>query len=547
MKNGHSRSRTTDEIKSGAESGHVGDKYTLSRWHHEGKYSLDKNILLADEYFKQVYNDVIFSDLYFTELMVNGFKGIIRTKGSIELDSRLNVFVGVNGCGKTTLLESLAKSFSWIINIIKSNANGLSIKKYEVSNSISIKDCFISSSLNVGEFSKFDLTLAKSKIEDSSKPRSHLEEFKKLGFIYSDLNSNFKDFCLPVFVFYQVGRALDINYNNSKLDIASIKHAEKLDAYENYFGELGNYKKTLEWLISNRTQSEKNNDAILSEISILNSKLEQLSEIKSVIPVELLSNASIGGKLLEQEAALISKIDILKGKVDNTVGVVDFIKHAISHFMGVSNIRTVVDNETVKIVFDKDGVAISALDLSHGEKSLFSLVTDISRRLYLLNPNKKGYDALNGCGVVLIDEIEVHLHPSWQQTVVPKLTSLFKNIQFVLTTHSPQVVTTVPEKCIKIIKNNGGELEFIQPDFSYGSESSVVMEEIFGVNSRPNSLAIVCKLDRFRDLITQDLWDSEEALSLAEDLNVWARDLDPVMKRLQMDITLRKRRRGNQS
>lgn len=349
MKNSPSRSRTIDEIKSGAESGHIGDKYTLSRWLYEGKYSLDKDKILADEYFNQVYNNVKISDLYFTELVVYGFKGILRTKGSIELDPRLNVFVGVNGSGKTTLLECLAKSFSWILNVIKSNANGLSVKKFEVSNSISVKDCFINSSLNVGKHSKFELTLAKSKIEDSSKARSYLEEFKKLGSIYSDLNSSYKDFCLPIFVFYQVGRALDVNYNNSKLDISSIKHTDKLDAYENYFGELGNYKKTLEWLITHRTQSEKNNDEILSEISILNSKLEQLSETKSVIPTELLSTPSIGGKLLEQESALIGKIEVLKGKLDESVGVVDFIKYAIEYFMGVRNIRTVVDNETVKV------------------------------------------------------------------------------------------------------------------------------------------------------------------------------------------------------
>ncbi|MGX9461049.1 AAA family ATPase [Shewanella sp. A14] len=543
MKNTIIRKRTTTDIQAGAEDGHIGDKYTLSKWHLEGKFSLDKNKKLSDELLEQIHNEIQGIPLYFTSLTIHGFKGVVRTKGDIELDKNLNVFVGMNGCGKTTLLEGLTKSFSWIVNTLKSGSNGQPIKKYQINTSSNIKDCFINSKIKVGDKSTFEIGLAKSKVEDSSKARSHLEEFKKLGSLYADINSKYKNVCLPIFVFYPVERALDVSYVNSKFDTSNVKPVNKLDAYEDCFGELGNYKKILEWLIYNRSPSDDNNDKIKNELSKFNFKLEQLIETKSLFTDELLAS-EIGIKLINQEHSLNSHINNLKLKITNEVGIIELVKHAISRFMGIDNIRTTIDEESVQIVFDRKGVAISASDLSHGEKSLFALVTDITRRLYLLNPNQKGYEALNGRGVVLIDEIEVHLHPGWQQSVVPKLMELFKNIQFIMTTHSPQVVTTIPEECIKIINNINGELEFTQPDFSFGAESNIAMNDIFGIKARPDSLDIVKKLERFKELIIQDKWDSEESQLLETELNDWANDLDPIMKRLRMDITLRKRRRG---
>ena len=72
-----------------------------------------------------------------------------------------------------------------------------------------------------------------------------------------------------------------------------------------------------------------------------------------------------------------------------------------------------------------------------------TLVGDLARRLALAN--QKDPNPLNGRGIVLIDEIELHMHPSWQRKVLPVLRQTFPNIQFIITTHSPQVLGEADE------------------------------------------------------------------------------------------------------
>ncbi|MEZ4955198.1 MAG: AAA family ATPase [Saprospiraceae bacterium] len=99
-------------------------------------------------------------------------------------------------------------------------------------------------------------------------------------------------------------------------------------------------------------------------------------------------------------------------------------------------------------------VIIEVDQMSAGEKVMFAIAADIAKRLILANPDLlKDPDntPLNGQGVVLIDEIDLHLHPKWQRLILPKLIELFPNVQFVVTTHSPFVVQSVePNHCIRL-------------------------------------------------------------------------------------------------
>ena len=117
---------------------------------------------------------------------------------------------------------------------------------------------------------------------------------------------------------------------------------------------------------------------------------------------------------------------------------------------------------------------------SDGQRVLFGLLGDITRRLMLLNPVAD--DPLLGNGVVLIDEVELHLHPSWQQKIILILRESFPNIQFIVTTHSPHVLSTVDKKEIRIIKNNLVE----QPNFqTKGVTSATILEQIMDSYSVP--------------------------------------------------------------
>ena len=102
----------------------------------------------------------------------------------------------------------------------------------------------------------------------------------------------------------------------------------------------------------------------------------------------------------------------------------------------VSGLR--IKRDPVRMVVDKSGKEVRVDMLSDGEKCTLALLGDLAKRLVLANP--KAEDPLNGSGIVLIDEVELHMHPSWQRRILRVLREVFPNIQFIVTTHSPQVL-----------------------------------------------------------------------------------------------------------
>ena len=97
--------------------------------------------------------------------------------------------------------------------------------------------------------------------------------------------------------------------------------------------------------------------------------------------------------------------------------------------------------------------AIEFAQLSAGEKNIVAIAGDLARRLIIANP--KSDSPLDGQGIVLIDEIDLHLHPKWQYKVLTKLREIFPNVQFVVTTHSPAVLSEIPSKhVLRLSENN---------------------------------------------------------------------------------------------
>ena len=128
----------------------------------------------------------------------------------------------------------------------------------------------------------------------------------------------------------------------------------------------------------------------------------------------------------------------------------DAIAATVGKFLeGFQNLR--VEENPLRLLIDKQGVALNLSQLSDGERSFIALVSDLGRRLALANPLLE--NPLNGAGVVLIDELELHLHPKWQLEVVEKLRAAFPNIQFIVTTHSPFILQTAREG--EVIKLDG--------------------------------------------------------------------------------------------
>lgn len=121
--------------------------------------------------------------------------------------------------------------------------------------------------------------------------------------------------------------------------------------------------------------------------------------------------------------------------------------------------------------------------LSDGYRSMIALVCDIARRLAIANVNGNN-DPLDGTGIILIDELDVHLHPSWQSTVLNDLKTIFPNIQFIVTTHSPLILGSVSRENIFTYQSSEDGKNIITPikDDSVGLNYNEILAILMGVD-----------------------------------------------------------------
>lgn len=165
------------------------------------------------------------------------------------------------------------------------------------------------------------------------------------------------------------------------------------------------------------------------------------------------------------------------------------------------------------LIIDKGAETFSISNLSDGEKMLLLVVCDIARRLAIADPEAES--PLLGKGIVLIDEIDLHLHPSWQKSVIQGLQTTFPNIQFIVTTHSPLIINHVPQESVLVLKDGDCFPMSSHPFNSYGADIEDIYTIVQGVESLlPEEIGR--KLQTFFRLIDED--KMEEAKSLRKDL-----------------------------
>lgn len=182
-------------------------------------------------------------------------------------------------------------------------------------------------------------------------------------------------------------------------------------------------------------------------------------------------------------------------------------------------------------------------DMSDGFRAIISMVADLAYRMVCLNPQLGVQAVEETSGLVLIDEIEMHLHPLWQQHILSDLQRAFPKVQFIITTHSSQVLSSVPAESIRVLNWDREFLGVDRVEFSLGAESHQLLQDIQKVSARPQSLPIVQDLQRYLELVGQDKWDSKEALELRQRLDRWAKGREPALIRADMDIRMREFRR----
>lgn len=231
---------------------------------------------------------------------------------------------------------------------------------------------------------------------------------------------------------------------------------------------------------------------------------------------------------------------------DYRLPVLDHVRTAISRMMGdCSNPRTEI--RPLRFLVDKrmaNGVvkSLRVTQLSDGYRVVLGLVMDLARRMAQANSQlaTNGHNIVNPldlAAIVLIDEVELHLHPGWQQRILGDLTRTFPSAQFVVTTHSPQVLTTVDSGCIRVLSD--GKIH-ASPPGTKGAEASRLLKRVLGVEVRPPADSATKELDEYLALVQADQWMSQRAVELRTLLDQRYQGEEPALLDADLHIENRK-------
>nr|WP_320076064.1 AAA family ATPase [Tolypothrix sp. PCC 7712] len=356
---------------------------------------------------------------------MQSFRGI----GDLTLDfdeTEPTVLIGINGVGKSSILDCLAILLSRFTSSIQhSTPSGRLFTEEDISNGKKETHNEIVISFDYEEAIWSLTKVKKGRKKDTSSNLSTLS--KIVEHIKQNLYTSHQ-FNIPLAVYYSTNRAvLDI-----PLKIRTKHSFEQIDAYENSLTGVGSeFRIFFEWF---RKQEDLENELRLED------------------------NAAYRDKQLQA------------------------VRQAISSLIpSFSNLR--VRRSPLKMTLQKQGEELIVNQLSDGEKCLLAMVGDLARRLAIANPGLQ--NPLQGSGVVLIDEIELHLHPNWQRRIITSLIKTFPNCQFIVTTHSPQVISYVKPDNIYILKNTDQGIVANRPQSSYGRDSNQILEDVMDDIKRP--------------------------------------------------------------
>lgn len=168
---------------------------------------------------------------------------------------------------------------------------------------------------------------------------------------------------------------------------------------------------------------------------------------------------------------------------DQTLQLIKTAVENITGFSGLFHDRELYEF-TLRKNFGAEENALLFYQLSSGEKHLIAFVVALA--VFLAQSFPEADNPLHGKAIFLIDAIELHLHPSWQREIIPKLLRSFPNCQFIITTHSPQVLGNVKPESVFLLKREENNIICEQPDESYGMTMDRLLELVMEEQSRPN-------------------------------------------------------------
>nr|WP_305137406.1 AAA family ATPase [uncultured Schaedlerella sp.] len=340
--------------------------------------------------------------MYLSNIHIENFKGI--KNADFDFDRTVNIIIGDNGTGKTSVLEAIVVALGGFLSGID-GVNTIHFSKDEIrrenqltgrgSNNIVYKTpirvdvCLELCVHNHGktELHPFKFTRQKKSIKSARSTVEPRDICREAQWMAEDRQA-----VLPVISYQSFSRVSN----------------QKKDKWENPFSK------------------------------------EDYS--RAVGYVDCLEEAA-NEKML---ANWCKKMEQVAWQQEETIPEYEIVKMTVSKFMQLmqedGRIRVYYDKRTEELVYTNEEEILPVRMLSSGFRNLLGMVFDIAYRMAVLNPDLLENVVEMTPGIVLIDEIDLHLHPRWQWKIIDALKNTFPRVQFIVTTHSPVIIASCKEE-----------------------------------------------------------------------------------------------------
>ena len=405
---------------------------------------------------------------------ITNFRGLIAER--IEFTDAMTVLVGPNGGGKSSVLEAISIMLSWLpVGLSNKGARSMKIRPRDVT----VGKPFSCLKMILGRRHSDDIILALVRgkppadcgaLTDMSGAKKYGDDMRVLLDAAKGCNVE-----IPLFAYYGADRTSS-GYSAPR----PCYGCDRTSVYARAFDAGTDFRKFSRWFV----------DAIKDRARGI--------EEASLLPLKAANR--------------------LRDSVNRKYSAVYTVKRALAEFSEIFAGFEVRGGEL--FLSSKN---IYADSLSAGEKTVVALIADIAMRMAVANPNKK--NPLDTSAIVLIDELDLHLHPDWQTAVAEKLPRIFTNAQFIISSHSPSIMA-VSKSLYRLAQGeSGGRFEEVESPF--GRNPSDLLASVLHGAREPATArkfaAMYAALDR---------GDAEAASKIIDELNSQIPD-DPEVARAE--------------
>lgn len=379
--------------------------------------------------------------MYIKNILLKNFKGFNNI--AVDFHPSLTVMVGVNGSGKTSVLEGLAIAISTMFvkmdgvsgrGIDKSQAH---LKAFSVGSTKDIQPQYPVTVQASAVIKSGDIAWSRS----LNKPNGSMtvgkaKEMLDFGInLQKHLRNGDTELVLPVIAYYGTGRLWDY-HREKQVDVFETNN--RINGYMDCVDGTANIKLMMNWF--------------------------------SKMTVQKYQNQELGLGPIPELEAVYAAMEACYKKITNSEDV------RVQYNLGTRELEVAYKDAAGKLM------RISINQLSDGYKSTISLVADIAYRMAVLNPQLLGDVCQKTDGVILIDEVDLHLHPTWQQRILGDLKEIFPKVQFIVSTHAPAVINTVRSE--NVVMLDDGEA-YMPSGEVHGKDTNTIISSVMHSSERP--------------------------------------------------------------